>query len=85
MLSFILFAFIFYSQAGVSGGDIAIVIFNLMAGIIYIIMASVYLALRKSKDLSAVIITIIISQIAEMIIFVAWGSSINDFIKHFKH
>lgn len=85
LLSFGMYAFIFYSYAGKSGGDMAIVIVNIMAGLLHILLVTVYFAFRKSKGLSAVILAIILSQIAELTIFAVWGYSINEFIKNFKY
>gem|GEM_PF-2151715 len=84
IISVAVFAFIFYSQTGVSGGDMAIVIFSLMAGLTHVITVSVYFTLKKVNVLSIVIPVIIVSQVAELVIFAKWGYPINTFIKNIK-
>jgi hypothetical protein len=84
LVSFLVFAIIFYIQAGTSGGDMAIIIFNILAGLIHIVLVCLYFTFKKLNVLSAVNLAIILSQIVEMVIFAEWGYPLNEFIKNFK-
>lgn len=76
-----MFGFIFYSYAGVSGGDIAIISANIMFGLIQLLVNSVYLRIKKSNAIFKIQLTIIIVQIIELIVFIIYGYQINKWIK----
>jgi hypothetical protein len=84
LLSIVIFALIFYSQAGVSGGDVAIGIFNIMFGLLQ--MLSAFLVLRKNKgQASSVLLAIVAMQVLEMVVLVNFGYSINEWLKYLKY
>jgi hypothetical protein len=74
-----MFVYIFYSNIGISGGDMAIIAFNIIFGIFQIIMVAIFANRNNSKSL--IIITVIILQIIELIIFIKWGYLINEYLK----
>lgn len=84
LLSIVIFALIFYSYAGVSGGDIAIGMFNIMFGVVQILAASVFLR-KKKGTLVNVVLAIIALQVLEMVVLVNVGYDINEWIKHLKY
>jgi hypothetical protein len=84
LISIIGFIFIFYSYAGVSGGDIAIISANIFFGLLQILFISIFTKKNDNKMKSKIILTVIVVQIVELIIFIKWGYSINESIKHFK-
>ena len=80
LLSILIFALIFYSQAGVSGGDIAIGIFNVMFGLLQMLVA--FLILRKNKgEASNALLAIVAMQVLEIAVLVNFGYGINEWIK----
>lgn len=83
VVSFLLFTLIAYSQAGVSGGDIVIVIFNIMAGLAQIIIIAVVAGITGHKS-AQMILAVIIMQALELSVFIQWGYTINEFIKSIK-
>lgn len=83
LISVFMFCFIFYSHAGVSGGDIAIVALNLMFGLLHIVIMSIFNKFQNRK-FGTGLLTIVICQILQLIIFINWGYSINEFIKSIK-
>jgi hypothetical protein len=84
LLSIVIFALIFYSQAGVSGGDIAIGIFNVMFGLLQMLVA--FLVLRKKKgQASNALLAIVVLQVLEMAVLVNFGYDINEWLKHLKY
>ena len=84
VVSVIMFTYIFYKCAGMSGGDFAIIIFNVMTGFLQILLSSIVMKLYFGKINSKILLAIIIMQILELIIFIKWGYSINESIKHYK-
>ncbi|UOK41610.1 MULTISPECIES: hypothetical protein [Flavobacterium] len=81
LISIFMFAFIFYRCAGMSGGDLAIIAFNIMFGIFQLISNNIYLSRFKPKMVFKVLFSIIIIQIIELIIFIIYGYQINEWIK----
>jgi hypothetical protein len=79
LISIGMFVYIFYSNIGISGGDMAIIAFNIIFGIFQIIMVAIFANRNNSKSL--IIITVIILQIIELIIFIKWGYLINEYLK----
>ena len=79
VISIFLFWFIFKSYAGISGGDIAIIALNIIVGFVQIILNLILL--RKYKNTSIIILSIVIIQIIELIIFIKWGYEINKILK----
>ena len=81
LISIFMFAFIFYRCAGMSGGDLVIITFNIMFGIVQLISNNIYLSLIKSKIRFNVLLSIIIIQIIELIVFIIYGYQTNEWIK----
>jgi len=76
-ISITIFIFIFYNYAGKSGGDMAIIASNIIFGIFQILLIK-YLIRKKKKNYSLVVLSIVISQVIELIIFNLWGYYINE-------
>jgi len=85
IISIGMFILIFYSYAGMSGGDIAIVMLNFFFGIFQLLINFIYFRISKPPLFIKVLIAIVLIQIIELIIFVNWGYSINSFIKTYKY
>jgi len=68
VVSISMFAYIFYSNLGVSGGDMAIMAFNIIFGILQIIMIAIFTSSTNDKK-HLIIITVIILQIIELLVF----------------
>ncbi|WP_329806889.1 hypothetical protein [Flavobacterium facile] len=79
VVSISMFAYIFYSNLGVSGGDMAIMAFNIIFGILQIIMIAIFTSRMNDKK-HLIIITVIILQIIEMLVFLKWGFSISKYL-----
>lgn len=79
MVSISMFAYIFYSNLGVSGGDMAIMAFNIIFGILQIIMIAIFTSSTNDKK-HLIIITVIILQIIELLVFLKWGFSIKEYL-----
>lgn len=84
LLSIVIFAFIFYSCAGVSGGDIAVGIFNIIFGAVQLLVTFVFLR-KKKRLLSYTLLAILAMQVLEMVILVYIGEDINRWLKHLKY
>lgn len=82
LISLLAFVFIFYKCIGVSGGDMAIVIFNVIFGILQLILNLVILKIKNHSFILEVILSIIVIQIIEMLIFSQFGYYINEWVKH---
>lgn len=76
-----MFICIFHSCAGVSGGDMGIIIYNIMFGLLQIIIVATITNRFLGKTNNRIILIILIMQIIELIIFFKWGYSINEFFK----
>lgn len=81
ILSVLMFCVIFYLNVGVSGGDIAIVIFNLMFAILQLIVNVILLYQNKSIGTLKIVVTIIMTNIFLIFLFTEFGSGINSWIK----
>jgi hypothetical protein len=79
VVSISMFAYIFYSNLGVSGGDMAIMAFNIIFGILQIIMIAIFTSSTNDKK-HLIIITVIILQIIELLVFLKWGFSIKEYL-----
>ena len=79
-LSLGIFVVILYSNLTKSGGDIAIVLLNLLFGIIQILFVFIY-GLIKKKVNGKVLIVIVICQLIEFLIFINFGNEINRYYK----
>ena len=79
LVSITMFAYIFYSNLGVSGGDMAIMAFNIIFGILQIIMVAVFTSRTNDKK-HLIILTVIILQIIELLVFLQWGFSISKYL-----
>jgi hypothetical protein len=82
LISIFFFIFIFYSYAGVSGGDIAIIMGNFIFGCIQFFSNTIYFYIKKSRTENRVLWAIFLCQIIETTIFIVWGYQINEYIKH---
>ncbi len=76
ILSILAFCVIFYLNVGVSGGDMAIVIFNFMFAILQIIVNIILLFRSKSIGTLKIVITIILINIFLMFLFTEYGSGL---------
>lgn len=76
-----MFIYIFHSYVGVSGGDIAIIFANIIFGLFQILIVATITNRYGGKTNNAIILVIVILQIIELIIFLKWGYSINEFLK----
>lgn len=79
LISISMFAYIFYSNLGVSGGDMAIVAFNIIFGILQIIMIAIFTSRTNDKK-HLIILTVIILQIIELLVFLAYGFLISKYL-----
>lgn len=79
LVSIAMFAYIYYSNLGVSGGDMAIMAFNIIFGILQIIMIAIFTSRMNDKK-HLIIITVIILQIIELLVFLKWGFSIRNYL-----
>ena len=79
LVSISMFAYIFYSNLGVSGGDMAIMAFNIIFGILQIIIIAVFTSSTNDKK-HLIILTVIILQIIELLVFLKWGFSISKYL-----
>jgi hypothetical protein len=79
VVSISMFAYIFYSNLGVSGGDMAIMAFNIIFGILQIIMIAIFTSSTNDKK-HLIIITVIILQIIELLVFLKWGFSVSKYL-----
>lgn len=80
LLSLIVFMYIFYSYAGMSGGDLAILWGNIMFGLLQILSIAIICRIYKKRDLQ-IILAVIIIQAIELLFFLNWGYSVNEFLK----
>jgi len=85
LLSIVIFALAFYSYAGVSGGDIAIMAMNVIAGILQMFAVSIYMHFAKRGSASNIVLALIAMQVAELVLFINFGYDINIWIKGIKH
>lgn len=83
IVSVLMFAFIFYSYAGVSGGDIAIACMNVFFGLFQLLVISVYLRIKKIDFITKVKVQLVIValQAIEFFVFIVWGYQMNEYIK----
>jgi hypothetical protein len=79
LVSITMFAYIYYSNLGVSGGDMAIMAFNIIFGILQIIMIAIFTSRMNDKK-HLIIITVIILQIIELLVFLKWGFFIRNYL-----
>lgn len=79
VVSITMFAYIFYSNLGVSGGDMAIMAFNIIFGVLQIIMITVFTSSTNDKK-HLILLTVVILQIIELLIFLKWGFSISKYL-----
>ena len=81
ILSILIFCLIFYLNVGVSGGDIAIVIFNCMFALLQLIVNVILLYRNKNVGTLKIVVTIILTNIFLIFLFTEYGSGINSWIK----
>lgn len=79
-LSLGFFLLILYYNLTKSGGDIAIVLLNLLFGIIQILFVFIYGLIKKKVNGKALIV-IVICQLVEFLIFINFGNKINRYYK----
>lgn len=80
-VSIAIFCLIFYSYAGVSGGDMAIMLMNIIFGLTHIFAIAVWERITKKKA-NLVILSLVILQIIELIFFLKYGYEINRWLKN---
>lgn len=85
ILSILIFCLIFYLNVGVSGGDIAIVIFNFMFALLQLIVNVILLYRNKNVGTLKIVVTIILTNIFLIFLFTEYGSGINSWIKRNYH
>ena len=76
-----MFCIIFYLNVGVSGGDIAIVMFNCMFAMLQLIVNVILLYRNKSVGTIKIVVAIIVTNIFLIFLFTEYGSGINSWIK----
>lgn len=81
VLSILMFCVIFYLNVGVSGGDIAIVMFNCMFAVLQLIVNVILLYRNKSVGTMKIVVAIIVTNIFLIFLFTEYGSGINSWIK----
>ena len=81
ILSIFMFCVIFYLNVGVSGGDIAIVMFNCMFAMLQLIANIILLYRNRSIGTLKIVIAIIVTNIFLIFLFTEYGSGINSWIK----
>jgi hypothetical protein len=79
LVSISMFAYIFYSNLGVSGGDMAIMALNIIFGILQIIMIAIFTKSTNDKK-HLILFTVVILQIIELLVFLKWGFSISKYL-----
>ncbi|KOS07863.1 hypothetical protein AM493_18720 [Flavobacterium akiainvivens] len=84
IISIIIFALVFYSQAGVSGGDMAILLFTVMAGLVHITIAALYNKTAKKRQVLPIVMAIIAMLVLELITVQLFGLEINRWLKQYK-
>lgn len=85
ILSILIFCLIFYLNVGVSGRDIAIVIFNFMFALLQLIVNVILLYRNKNVGTLKIVVTIILTNIFLIFLFTEYGSGINSWIKRNYH
>ncbi len=80
LISFLMFLYIFKSLVGVSGGDIAMYIYNILFGILQISVVS-FLIRKKEDKYNIIILLIMLFQVIEILILYIWGYQINEYFK----
>lgn len=81
LISLTVFFVLFFSFSGVSGGDMAIFIFNIFFGLTLIVFNG-FLLRKKEDNLDLKIIAFIfLINVLELIILSKWGSDINNFLR----
>ena len=81
ILSIVMFCVIFYLNVGVSGGDIAIVMFNCIFAMLQLIVNVILLYRNKSVGTMKIVVAIILTNIFLIFLFTEYGSGINSWIK----
>ena len=81
ILSIVMFCVIFYLNVGVSGGDIAIVMFNCMFAMLQLIVNVLLLYRNKNVGTLKIVVAIIVTNIFLIFLFTEYGSGINSWIK----
>ncbi|MBC5835043.1 hypothetical protein G6N05_12050 [Flavobacterium sp. F372] len=79
LVSISMFAYIFYTNLGVSGGDMAIIALNIIFGIFQIIMIAIFTKSTNDKK-HLILLTVVILQIIELLVFLKWGFSISKYL-----
>lgn len=82
LLSLLVFSLILYCNLAKSGGDIAIVLLNLLFGIIQILSIFIY-GLIKKKVNGIALFVVLVCQLIEFLIFINFGNAMNKYYKTF--
>lgn len=80
LISLVVFIIIVYSNLGKSGGDIAIVLLNLIFGIIQFLFVFIYGLIKKNIN-GKILLLIVMCQFIECIILINFGKDINKYYK----
>lgn len=81
VLSIFMFCTIFYLNVGVSGGDMAIVIFAFIFAILQLIANVILLYKKQTVSTIKIVSAIILTNVFFIVLFSEYGHSVNSWIK----
>jgi hypothetical protein len=81
VLSIFMFCTIFYLNVGVSGGDMAIVIFAFIVAILQLIVNVILLYKKQTVSTVKIVSAIILTNVFLIALFSEYGHSVNNWIK----
>jgi hypothetical protein len=85
VLSIFMFCTIFYLNVGVSGGDMAIVIFAFIVAILQLIVNVILLYKKQTVSTVKIVSAIILTNVFLITLFSEYGHSVNSWIKMNYH
>jgi hypothetical protein len=81
VLSIFIFCTIFYLNVGVSGGDIAIVIFAFLVAILQLMVNVILLYKKQTVSTLKIVSAILLTNVFLIVLFSEYGQSVNSWIK----
>lgn len=84
IISVVIFAMTFYSFAGKSGGDIAILGFTILLGLAHIAISALYNGITKKRNVLAIVLVIIAMLALEITLLQVVGLEINRWLRQYK-